>query len=60
MEAHAIQRKCLADASVLRPQAQAWTYAQRTIHLELSLPPHSVAAITVVLAEKAAERETLP
>ena len=54
------QRKRLADASVLRPQAQAWTYENRTIQIELSVPPHGVAAITVVFAEKTAERETLP
>ena len=60
MQAHAIQRKRLADASVLRPQAQTWTFEERTIHLKLGLPPHGVAASTVVLAEKAADRETLP
>ena len=50
----ALQRKRLADDSVLRPQTQAWRYEARTIYLEFNLPPHGVAAITVVFSEKAA------
>ena len=56
----AFQRKQLNDASALRPKAQEWRYNNGSIHIELTLPPHGVAAITMVLAEAEARRATLP
>ena len=41
------QLRRLEEASRLHRQALAWRYDDRTIRLEVSLPPHGVAAITV-------------
>ena len=54
------QRQRLNDASALRPQAQAWSYDNGSVPIEFSVPPHGVAAITVVLADAMAEREAQP
>ena len=41
------QLKRLADASALHPQPQSWRYENRTMHIEITVPPQGVVAITV-------------
>lgn len=43
----------LADASCLRQEPLPWRFEDNTIHLELILPPHGVAAVTVELEARA-------
>jgi xylan 1,4-beta-xylosidase len=37
----------LRDTSRLTPIRQPWTYEEGALHLELELPPHAVAAVTI-------------
>ena len=37
----------LADVSRLVPETQPWTCEAGTLHLELDLPPHAVASVTI-------------
>ena len=37
----------LRDASRLAPEHQPWTYEDGSLHIELDLPPHAVAAVTI-------------
>lgn len=41
----------LQDASRLRQEPVTWKHENNSVHLELSLPPHGVAGITVEFAE---------
>jgi xylan 1,4-beta-xylosidase len=43
----------LEDASRIGREPIAWTYDAATIGLELALPPHAVAAVTLELASEA-------
>lgn len=52
----AAQVERLSEASTLVMEPQAWKYEGNTIHLELSLPPHGVAAITVKLPDRSGVR----
>ncbi|MCA1593742.1 MAG: beta-xylosidase [Acidobacteria bacterium] len=45
LKAHEVER--LQEASRMWKEPQAWEYAERTIYLENTLPPQSVAAITL-------------
>src|SRR5919197_286759 len=40
----------LDAASRVMPEPHAWKYEDRTVHLDVALPPHSVAAMTVEFA----------
>jgi xylan 1,4-beta-xylosidase len=46
----ALQVKQLEAASTLRKESQLWTHRQGNIDLAVSLPPQSVAAITIQFA----------
>jgi xylan 1,4-beta-xylosidase len=48
------QVRQLEEASRLRPEAQPWKYEGGAAHLEVTLPPHAVAALTVDFAPTAA------
>jgi xylan 1,4-beta-xylosidase len=43
------QVRQLEEASRLAGEAQPWRYEARTVHLEIELPPHAVAALTMDL-----------
>ena len=45
----------LQEASRVRKERHVWRYEDRTIHLDINLPPHCVAAITVELAPDRSE-----
>ena len=47
LDAHDLSQ--LHDASRVTPQAHLWKYADGTIQLDVDLPPHAVAAITIAL-----------
>jgi len=40
----------LQEASRTVPEPHPWKYKERTVEIEIKLPPHSVAAITVEFA----------
>ena len=48
------------DASRLTPEHQSWTYENGSLHIELDLPPHAVAAVTIDRAAHAAFADTAP
>lgn len=41
----------LREASRIEREPQPWEYAERSVHLDLELPPHAVAAVTVEFAQ---------
>jgi xylan 1,4-beta-xylosidase len=43
----ALEVEQLQAASHLTPEPQRWKYADESVHLEIALPPHGVAAITL-------------
>jgi xylan 1,4-beta-xylosidase len=43
----ALEVEQLQAASRLTPESQCWKYADEIVHLEIALPPHGVAAITL-------------
>jgi xylan 1,4-beta-xylosidase len=49
----AAQIERLEEASRLRDEPQSWAYEGGTLRLDLDLPPHAVAALTVVFASGA-------
>ena len=50
----------LHDASRLTREHQPWTYGNGSLHIELDLPPHAVAALTIDSAAPAASTDTGP
>ncbi len=50
----------LRDASRLSPAHQPWTYENGSLHIELDVPPHAVAAVTIDGAAQAASADTAP
>ena len=52
--------KQLQAASRIVKESQSWEYERRTILLDLDLPPHAVAAITVQLRPTPAEARQRP
>ena len=55
--AREVEQMCVASQMVREPQP--WKYGDGTIHLELALPPHAVAAITVEFAPEPAKGDAL-
>ncbi len=45
----AAQAELLEEASRLVPEPHPWTYEDRTVRLDVELPPHGVAALTMAL-----------
>jgi xylan 1,4-beta-xylosidase len=43
----ALEVEQLQSASRLTPEPQRWRYADESVYLEIALPPHGLAAITV-------------
>jgi xylan 1,4-beta-xylosidase len=43
----ALEIEQLHAASRLTPEPQRWKYADESVHVEIALPPHGVAAITL-------------
>jgi xylan 1,4-beta-xylosidase len=41
----------LQEASRMHKEPQSWEYAERTVHLDVELPPHAVAAVTLEFVE---------
>lgn len=41
----------LQESSRIEREPQPWKYAERTAHLDVELPPHAVAAVTLEFLE---------
>jgi len=48
LKAHEVER--LQEASRMWKEPQQWEYAERTVYLDITLPPHAVASVTLEFA----------